>query len=44
MNLLGKKLAEEGNDPADTRMASRSLQGRIGREGKCSRLRIREEI
>lgn len=37
MILLGKKLAEEENDPANTRMASRNLQGRTGRSKRCSK-------
>ena len=44
MSLLGKKFAEEENDPTDTRMASRNLQGSFGRERRCSRLRIREKV
>lgn len=44
MSLMGKKLAEEENDLAYTMMASRNLQGGIGREKRCSRLRIREEV
>lgn len=39
MILLGEKLTEEKNDPANTRMASRNLQGRTGRDRRCSKCR-----